>query len=386
MADLDLTGYLELYLLEDVDAQELVERALELAATRLPGWEPREGNTEVVAIEALALEADELVFRINRLPGAIVEALLRLYGLERDQGTPPTADVLFVVSDADGHTVPAGTSVLVELSTAEDALELTTDRDLVVPAGSSSAVVEVTGTEPTDRGNGVDAGTVLEVLDAVPFVERAELATDLGGGAPLEDGPTFLDRGSRRLQRLVTTLVLPEHFVAAVLEDPRVGRATAVDLYDPGQAGQPGDHAGHVTVAVADTAGTALTVTVRDELDATLEEQAQANLAVHVVDPDLTTIDVEVTVTRRRGYDPAAVEGRIGDATLAYLDPSAWPWDDVVRRFELVALVDGVEGVSHVDEVRLATSGGALATDDVALPGIAPLAQLGVLTVTVAAP
>lgn len=386
MADLDLAGYLELYVLEDLDAQDVVDRALELAVTRLPGWEPREGNTEVVAVEALALEVSELVFRLNRLPAAIVEALLRLFGLDRDPGTPPVGEVRFVVSDADGHVVPAGTTVLLELASGEEPVELTTDRDLVVPAGDLEATVEVTGTEATGRANGVDAGTPVTVADAVPFVERAELAVDLSGGAPIEDGPAFLDRGARRLQRLVTTLVLPEHFTSAALEDPRVGRATTVDLYDPAQAGDPGDHAGHVTVVVADEAGTSLDPAARDELDAALELQAQANLAVHVADPDTATIDVEVTVVRRRGYDPAAVEAAIGETVAAYLDPAAWPWDTVVRRFELVALVDQVAGVDYVVEVRLAAGGGTLAADDVTLGGIAPLADLGTLTVTVDAP
>src|SRR5687768_10446156 len=104
----DLSDYVDLTLY-DRDAAALVERALLDATLKLPGWVPREANTEVVLIEALALELVELVYAVNRLPSAVTMALLGLFDVTRDDGTAPTVDIEVTAVDAAGYTVPAGT-------------------------------------------------------------------------------------------------------------------------------------------------------------------------------------------------------------------------------------------------------------------------------------
>lgn len=159
-ANEDIPGYLDLSLY-DADEQELVDRALLDAAIKLPEWQPREGNTEVVLIEALALVVAELVYAINRAPVTALEGLLALYGFPRDPGTPPTASAQFTLADMLGHTIPAGTTVRVVVASTGEEVDFTTNVDLVIPAASNTGVVAITGEENTVSANGTAAGAAV---------------------------------------------------------------------------------------------------------------------------------------------------------------------------------------------------------------------------------
>lgn len=382
-AAVDVAGYVDLRLL-DADAQDLIDRALADAALKLPEWQPREGNTEVVLLEGMALQVAELTFAANRLPGAVVEVLLRLFGLTRDAGAAPRFTVQLVTTNAaQAITVPAGTRFELELDGGLR-LELTLDADVPVPAGAAAAGT-ATATEPTTAANTLVAGTPLEVLDAVAYLDGAT-ASILDLGRDAEDGPAFLDRGVIRLRRLVTTLTLPEHFTAAVSEDVRVARALTLDMYDPAVGPPPaagttvGTNLGHVTVAVAGPGGTLLTAPVRTELESDLERQALAGLDVHVVDADLNVVDVAAVVVQRAGFTTAVADSVA--ALDGYLDPDAWEFGGTVYRNELIALLDRVESVERVVSVTLTGANGA---GDRVLTGAAPLVDLGTATVTLGA-
>lgn len=226
----DLVGYTDLTLF-DRSPSDLVERALLDAAVKMPSWQPRDGNTEVVLMEALALEVSELVYAINRVPSSVVEVLLKLYGVERSLGSPPTASATFTLSNASGYTLPAGTVVRLLLNT-DDPVEFTTDADVTVASGATTVTVAITATRNTAAANGTASGSALVMVTAVPYVDSVVLATAVTAGADAEADPDWLDRGIQRLSRLVSTLVLPEHFTAYALEDPLVFRALTIDNFD----------------------------------------------------------------------------------------------------------------------------------------------------------
>lgn len=365
----DLRQYSDL-ILYDADPIDLVERARADAAVKLPGWVPREGNTELVLIEAIALEVAELVFAVNRLPGSIVEVLLRLYGITRSLGTPPEAELLVTLSDTLGHTVPIGTRFRLDVP-GSDPVIFTLDVGLVVAPGGSSGTVTATGTTNTEAANGTPAATPLTLLDAVPFVEGAVLATEPGGGTGPESESEWRDRGVEMFARLVSTLVLPEHFTSEVLTNPDVYRATTIDNWNVSVAAN-----GHVTVAVLGEGGVALSAGRKTELETDLEAKALANLDVHVIDPVITDVAVTVTVRRLPGFTDAAVQTNVAAVLAAYLNPDQWPWSGVVRRNELIARIDGAAGVDYVETLTVPAA-------DLPLVGVAPLADIGAVSVTV---
>jgi hypothetical protein len=115
------------------------------------------------------------------------------------------------------------------------------------------------------------------------------------------------------------------------------------------------------------------------EIEDALEEAALANLDVHVEPPTVTAVDVTATVVRLTGHDPVTVAEDVETALAAYLDPGAWEWGAVVRRNELIALMDAVTGVDYVDTITTPAA-------DVPLAGVGPLAELGAVAITVDPP
>ncbi len=373
----DVTQYVDLRLF-DKDSQDLFDAAIANLRSYLPEWEAREGHTEVVLLESLALEVSELVFAVNRLPGTQTEVLLRLYNILRDLGSPPTTTLMFTLSDTAGHELPAGVRAALPLpGGGELPVVFTTTEAIVIPAGATVGTAAAVGDRNTAAANGIAAGTGADLLDAIVFVERVALGSAVTGGAEEEDDQTWFSRAVLRFSRLVETLVLPRHFVAAAVERPEVAKAFGLDNYDPAQAGAPGSHAGHVTVAVYG-AGGVLTAAEREVVRAELDVQAQANLAVHVINPTLTAVDVTASLVPRSGYTVAQITDNARRALTAYLSPQAWEWGGTVYRNELIALLDRVEGVERVAAITVPAG-------DVALAGVAPLASPGVLTITVTA-
>lgn len=374
----DLTDLVDLTLY-DKGPFDLVDRALADSVVKLPGWVPREGNTELVNLEGMALVVAELIYAVNRLPGAMMDVQLRFLGVTRNLGAAPTAVVRFAVGDLLGHELPAGTRVMLDLGGTADPLVFQTDAPQVIPAGVPSIDVAVTATRSTALANGVAAGTPLVILDAIPWLDAATIAP---GGAPVagvdeEAEADWRARGRQLFTTLRSTLVLPRDFTAAALNWPGVYRATTIDDWDPTAGGGAGAVAiGHVTVAVLGEGNVALSPAAKALLAADLDSKAQANLAVHVVDPTVTAVPVTVTVHRFDSFDDATVAANVTAALQAYLSTDAWPWETTVRRFNLIGLLSAVEGVAYVEVLTAPAA-------DVVLPGVAPLATLGALAITV---
>lgn len=378
MAGVDARAYTDL-ILDDRTAQDLVRVAVQQLAIALPDIVLREGHTESVLIEAVGQMVSETIYALNQAPAAATETLLRLYGLTRDAGAPAVGTVRFAMAGGYRVEAPAGVRLRLDLGGGLPAVALITDAGFVAETGTLTVDVAVTADRNTADPNATPPGTGLTLLTSIAGVEQVTVQTALTAGRDPETSRLFLDRGVARLARLVETLVLPEHFSAAALEDPRVARAFTVDVFnaDAG-SGTPGSHPGHVTVALLGPDAQPLSTGVRAEIAATLAAQTQANLAVHTADPTVTTVAVAVTVRARPGYTNTQITAAVQAAVASALNPLTWPWETTVYRFALVGDIDQVPGVARVEQVLL---NGVEA--DVTLPGVAPLAKSGVVTVSI---
>lgn len=372
----DATPYVDLTIY-DKDEQDLYEAAEANLQTALPTWVPREGNIEVLLLSALAGMNAETVFAINRLPSGILEALLKLFGAQRDVGTPPTADITFNMVNSIGYTIPAGTEARLTLAGGLEPVIFTTQTDLVIPASQTSGTVSAVGDRLTDDANNTVPGTTLELMDSIIYVETVELDAITIGGTNAEDDATYFTRGVTRFSRLSDTLVLPRHFTAYALEWPGVYRATTLDNWD-GSGGAPGDDPGHVTVAVYGNAAP-ISNPIKDNIEDAMNDLSVVNLQVHVIDPTVTNINVTATVMALPDYTSGEVQANVVAALQNYLDPATWNWGTTVRYNELIATVSSAEGVDYVASLTTPAS-------DTALSGHATLVDAGTLTITANTP
>jgi uncharacterized phage protein gp47/JayE len=371
----DLRPYVDLTI-DDRTPQDLFDAFLADAASRIPDWDPLETEPAVIYAQAHCQVFSELIAAINRLPGATFEALLtRGYDLGRSQGVAAAGQVTFTVSDRLGHTLPGGT----RLAIAQDdgtLATLTTNVDVVVAPGAGDAVADVTADDVGTLLNATPVGTPVQVLDSIAFLDEVTVTTELSGGVDPEESEAYLTRGSVLLQRQVITLVTPRQFALAALGVAGVGRAFAIDRYDPGIAGVPPNANGNMSVGLTDAAGLAVSAAVSTAVSDALTPDMQGGLILHLLDPTTTVVNVSVTVHRDATLSDTDAAAAVADAVTAWLSPATWPFAGTVYVTELEYVIRSVPGIDRV--VAVATPAA-----DVVLAGVVPLAQAGTVAVTV---
>lgn len=104
----DVSRYVDLTIL-DPDSQTIFGRALDYALFALPEYQPREGTLELAMLQAMAIQVQEAVLAINRLPGAMTQVMLGLLDVERESGSLATAIAKFTGTTTTSFSVPTGT-------------------------------------------------------------------------------------------------------------------------------------------------------------------------------------------------------------------------------------------------------------------------------------
>lgn len=357
--DLDIS-YLGLTI-DDRDPQAIFDAGLARYQELAPDARPRNGSVEVMLMEAFAVAATDLIYALNRFPAVTIEGILALYGVPRSLGTAATGEVTITLDGTRDLAVPAGQ----RFSDPTTGLILTVDADTTGTA-VTSLVLACSTEQPSSDGNLITAGSAIDVIDSIPYVTAAEVTASFTGGADAESDTEYLDRASSVLARVTSSLVLPTHFVAYLLQDPRVGRATAIDLFEPG--GTPGTDYGHITTFVYGRGG-ALSALVKEELRVAMQAISSAMVEVHIDDATIVTQDIELTVQALPGYSITDVSTAVQAALRSYFDPSTWPWGRDIMRTEIIDVAADVAGVDYVDTVTTPTDDVTIAVDELALAG-----------------
>lgn len=380
----DVAGYLDLELL-DLDERQLMEDALASVATKFPDWVPLAGNTEVVLLEAITAITSELVYGINRLPNGLTEVVLRLFGLERDQGSPPVIALKFNLSDSVGHTIPAGTTVGMNLGDNNEPVLFVTTNDAIAAPGQNVAFASASATIPGISANGQPANTYLDVIDSIPWISSAQLVSYDTPGRTAEDGDAFLDRAIPTLSRLTSTLVRAVDIEAFVAALPAVSRVKVLDVTAITGGGVPVYARGYVAIVVAGENGALLSAATKTAIQASVRVAAHAGLVIQVVDATVTTLNVDVEVLKLPAELDATVIANVQAAVTEYLDPDVWPWKNIVYRNDVIAAIDRATGVDVVLDVTFSGTGVTVDTDGNAiLGGAGPLTKPGAIGVTIA--
>ena len=363
--DLDLSAIN--LVVDDRDPQAIFDDSLARFLELAPTASIRNGSVEALLMEALCVATADGIYAVNRFIGKVIEGVLNLYDIARDPGSPASGVVTLTLDGSRTLTVTAGQR-LVEPVTG---VVLLVEADTSVTSAASIALPVVTA-DSGGAGNAITAGMAVDLLDAIPYVASAQVTTGLTGGADAESDAAYVDRATAVLARVTSSLVLPSHFVAYLLQDPRVARATAIDLYEPG--GTIGADLGSLTTYTYGR-GAQLSATVREELRAAMQAICSAMVTVYVEEADIVTQDVEVTVQALPGYSTPDVSAAVTAAITAWMSPEAWTWGRDILPTEIIDVVADVAGVDYVTSVTT-PAGNVTLTDD-------QLAAAGTITVTV---
>ncbi|MGO4462069.1 putative baseplate assembly protein [Streptomyces sp. M-16] len=156
--------------LDDRRFQQFVDDAKRYIQQRAPEWTDHNvSDPGITLVETVAHMADQIVYRLNRVPEKNHLAFLDLVGITLFPPSAARTDVTFWLSapQEDVILVPAGAEVATLRTEREEAVVFATERDLaVVPCELSHVVVQHRGQPVADRTTDLD-----ERKDVLCFAE-----------------------------------------------------------------------------------------------------------------------------------------------------------------------------------------------------------------------
>ena len=363
----DVKKYIDLSVFDE-DTVTILNSILATGRGLLPEWQPQVGQIELVLAEAFAVRSAEVVNAINRIPSATTEVLLKLFGIERSDGVKATAilNITFTDSDSIARTLPAGTEFLYVNAVTGVSYIFSLDEDFTL-SGTRSGTATVTAQTTGSAYNFSALDYPLSLLSQATYFESASFASSPSGGANAESDEQYFNRGANLLASYTsaaTTDTQIKYYTSA-----NKAYANRVGVYNRRRyrdrdttASDYGFHDGAVLVAVGSSVTNAasavaeLTVAPANlsDLHDSLTARTPSGLTIDVMSAELASVDVEVVVTKKSGYASGALTTAIENAIKGYLDPNTWDWDQmIVRRNEMISLVDSVDGVDYVSTLNM---------------------------------
>ena len=190
---------------------------------------------------------------------------------------PAMVPSTWTLSDNAGHTIKAGTAVSLQKSGDENLFFAVQTDVVVAPGATTTAGGEVVLVAIVDgvNGNGISPGPAT-LIESLAWVDGVITTMTTSGGVEPELDDAYLNRLSRDLQLLSPTPTLAEDFEVMAANVAGVGRAHAVDGYNP--ADSTYDNERMVTVALTDASGVAVGSPIKAAVKAYLESPARGQL------------------------------------------------------------------------------------------------------------
>ena len=333
----------------------------------------------------------------------------QLLALPYQQGTSAQAIVTVTAQDTAGYTLPVGTQITLTLSGVQIAFQ--TASTLTITAGNSSGTVTVVAVQTGSAANG--AGSPAALVSQINWVTGVTISTVASGGVDQEDDDAYVQRLAQTLQLLAPRPITASDYAtmalnftpAAGTDQEEVGRAAAVDGYDPltsmggyqplgGNTGSYNNER-EVTVCVTDASGNALNSDTITAVGTYLAALREVNFIVNVLSPNYTTIYVACTVKAVQGYTAAAVQANVQTALLAYLTPanfnlpqgalSGWTNLTTIYISKVTGVIMNTAGVDHIVSLAVDVNSNPTNTNDLPLSGPFPLPITSVTSVPLSA-
>lgn len=380
------------------DEQVIAEEVFNSLAERVPGWVAHDGNLDVWIIEAFARAAAEIRSQVADVPDAIFATYgVEVLGIPIIPPAPANGVSAWTAIDELGYRIPAGTQFTLA-RTGDELIAFEVLSAVEIPVGESSvANVDIRAIEDGIDGNGlVGEG---EVVDPLMWVQSITVSRPTSGGFDGQSLFDYLEQLVALMRMIALRPILPLDFAILALRVVTVGRAIALDLYDPDT--ETWGHERTITLVLTDSIGEPVSQQTKNDVRAALEQLREVNFVVHVIDAKYQTVSVSYEVTAFSEQNPDVVKAACDEALTAALSPQAYrlgttspaisagevippppageqPGRRFVRRNDLIGLLDRARGVDWVNDVQI--DGG---TDDVELGSPTTLPRPGEITGTV---
>lgn len=233
-------------------------------------------------------------------------------------------------------------------------------RGMIPPRGTENVRASyVTG---GGAAGNVPAGAVSGFEQSIAFVDAVTNPIAGDAGADAEPTAAVTDRAARELRDRNRAVAPRDYERLAMAASRQLARARCLPAMDPEGEYQPG----WVTVLVVPESGAprpAPSATLRETVQQSLADHAPATPAGldHIVvrGPSYVTADVAVDLAATGG-SISELEERARTAVRSFLHPlsggsagDGWPFGTLPCRSDLYELLEGVDGVDHVEKLTL---------------------------------
>lgn len=222
----------------DSDPTTLVDDAVANLTTTLqtngfPGYQPADGDLEILLLNEIAQMVADWAISSGQVPAAIFRAFgTVLLGIPYTQGSAATVSSTWTLADTLGHTIPAGTFVTVT------GLAFYVQTDVVVAPASSTATVTLVANETGSAYNALTGP--IATVDQIDWVLSIVIIGTTSGGADAEDDTDYQNGLANELALQAPRPITASDYAGMVLSPSAttatgvtVGRATAIDGFDP---------------------------------------------------------------------------------------------------------------------------------------------------------
>ncbi len=356
MSSPDFSQYVDLTLY-DVEPQDVYSAALTYAQTALPEFIPVIGTVEDAVLQATSYMTYILAAGINRIPNGVMEGIIKLMGFSRREATFATGSALFTLSVNTGTTIPEGT--IIAYTTTVDgetvAYSFATTVDTIVPSGSDTVSIALEATEVGQYPTLLNTQQMI-LISSVPTILEVSLDADIVNGINSETDAQYFDRAAQFLSSTTTSLATKRQLSNYIAVNyPTINISAVYDTTNSAgnllfaTAAAPG----YVTIAVAQSDGTALGSTIKNALQADIAGKAIAGLNVGVIDLATFSCSIAVSIAVVSGYTPATVQASVATAIESYISPLGWDQEQTINPNKIVALIAVLPGVGYVSSVTL---------------------------------
>ena len=358
----------------ETDQAVIAQQVFNRIAARVPGWQAHDGNPDVWLIDEFAAVAAELRAQAADVPGSVIATFgTEVLGMPIRIPVPAVGLTRWTARDDLGYTIQPGATIVVP-RTGDELVGFAVVDGGQIPAGALTIDnVAVRAVVAGAAANGLQGPAEM----SNPYYDWADTVEVTGPTAHGDDGQTlaeYLDNLSNLLRMMAFRPILPYDYALLAKQIPGVGRAVAMDGYEP--ADGTWYHARQIALVVTDPAGAELPDPVKQQIRDFLEDAREVNFLVPVIDPLYATTDVGFEVTAYSGQDPDLVNAVCVDALTQLLSPTLYrlgttspgisagevippppadgqPGRMTIRINEIVALLDRCKGVDWVGPVTI---------------------------------
>lgn len=352
-----ITRYVDMDLY-DSSPQAIFEIGLNTLKERIPGWTPREGNVEVVLMESLAEMVSEAVYAINRVPDAVFQTLMTMFGVKYQEGQLPIGHFLFHLDTTAAITIPEGTEIALLVDGLNDPIIFKTDSEIQSLGGVGMDLIpaQCTGDTPTDAANGmVDslpnrASMVSPIARVISVTLDPDFDPAVYDGQSPETDDEFFDRSASVISRANTSLVTGRDIQTFLNEQPVVGAST----YEV-------DGFGYKISAYGNNQP--LTVDQRDALIADIYQKVVPGTSLVFFEPVVANLFITASITVQPDYSPTSVVSHLKTVLASEWSSKGNYWNTVPTVTEVAMRILQSAGVKDIVGAVVVTGGGAAWND-----------------------